>query len=88
MQFLKEHLSPGNYDWDSQLVYNGEPTRRLYNRHNGNQLLFVINHFAESTNTFDIKKGVVIQEMLAHQLPVEAKSELSVIKWLNKKISA
>lgn len=88
MQFLKEHLSPGNYEWDSQLIYNGDPTRRLYNRHNGNQLLFIINHFAESSNTFDTEKGVLIQDMLNHQLPVDAKSEISVIKWLHEKAIA
>ena len=54
MQFLKEHLTPGNYEWNDQISYNGKPSRRLYNRYNGNQLLFVINHIAESTATFDI----------------------------------
>ncbi|MEO5947397.1 MAG: hypothetical protein ABIP79_11325 [Chitinophagaceae bacterium] len=88
MQFLKEHLNPGNYEWDSQLIYIGEPTRRLYNRHNGNQLLFIINHFAETTNTFDTKKGVLIQDMLDHELPIDAKSEISVLKWLNEKAIA
>ena len=88
MRFLKEHLGPGNYEWDNQLIYNGDPSRRLYNRNNGNQLLFVINHFAESTQSFGIEKGVMIQEMLSRQLPVDAKSEISVIKWLNEKAIA
>ena len=88
MLFLKEHLSPGKYEWDSQLIFIGEPSRRLYNRHNGNQLLFIINHIAESKLTFDIAKGVLIQDLLYHELPVDAKSEISVIKWLNEKTKA
>ena len=88
MQFLKEHLGPGNYEWDDQLIYNGDPSRRLYNRYNGKQLLFLINHFAESIKTFDLAKGILIQELLTHQLPVDAKSEISVMKWLNEKAIA
>lgn len=88
MEFLKEHLSPGNYEWSNQLIYNGDPSRRLYNRNNGNQLLFVINQYAASTTTFDIEKGILIQDILTHQLPVEAKSEKSVIKWLNERVVA
>ena len=88
MQFLKEHLTPGNYEWNDQISYNGKPSRRLYTRYNGNQLLFVINHIAESTATFDIEKGVLIQNLLSLELPVDAKSEISVIKWLNEKVIA
>jgi hypothetical protein len=88
MQFLKEHLSPGNYEWSNELIYTGNPSRRLYNRVDGNQLLFVINQFAAESASFDIDKGIKIQKILMHDLPVEAKSELSVIKWLNEKIVA
>ena len=88
MHFLKEHLAPGNYEWSNTLIYTGDPSRRLYNRNNGNQLLFLINQFAASATAFDIKQGVQIQNMLMHQLPVEAKSEMSVLKWLNEKVVA
>ena len=88
MQFLKEHLSPGNYEWNNDLIYSGEPSRRLYNRNDGNQLLFIINQYAASETTFNIEKGLVIQDMLKYQLPVEAKSEKSVLQWLNEKIVA
>lgn len=88
MQFLKQHFGPGNYEWTDELIYTGDPSRRMYNRNNGNQLLFVINQYAASATTFDVEQGVHIQEMLRYQLPVEPKSELSVIKWLNEKVVA
>lgn len=88
MQFLKENLGPGNYEWNNELIYNGDPSRRLYNRNNGNQLIFIINQYAVSAPAFDIEKGVLIQNMLSHQLPAEPKSELPVIKWLNEKVVA
>lgn len=88
MQFLKEHLSPGNYEWNNDLIYNGDPSRRRYNRNNGNQLLFVINLYGALQTSFDINKGLMIQDLLKHQLPVDAKSEISVLHWLNEKIVA
>lgn len=88
MQFLKEHLSPGNYEWSNELIYNGAPSRRLYNRNDGNQLLFVINSYASLNTSFNTAQGVLIQSMLKNQLPVEAKSEKSVLQWLSDKVVA
>jgi hypothetical protein len=88
MHFLKEDLSPGNYEWNNDLIYNGEPSRRLYNRNDGNQLLFVINSYAAVNTSFDTKQGLQIQNLLKYQLPVDAKSEKSVLQWLKEKIVA
>ena len=86
MQILREHLAPGNYEWDNEMIYTGDPSRRLYNRNNGNQLLFVINSYAAPKTTFDLEQGLMIQYMLKNELPIEAKSEKTVIQWLNEKI--
>lgn len=88
MQFLKEHLSPGNYEWNNDMVYNGDVSRRLYNRNDGEQLLFIINKYAAEKESFDISEGLKIQDMLKYQLPVEAKSEKSVLQWLQEKVVA
>jgi hypothetical protein len=84
MEFLKEHLNTANYDWTDEVTFTGNPTRRLYNRHNGNQLLFIINHYAASTDVFTLSNAVEIENMLMNQLPVESKSEISVLKWLKE----
>lgn len=83
MQFLKEHLSPGNYEWSTDLVYNGDVSRRLFNRNNGDQVLFLINQYAAPKDKFNIEEGIQVQRMLKLELPVEAKSEKSVLQWLN-----
>jgi hypothetical protein len=47
MIFLKEHLS-GTYEWPSEnerILLDTVPSRRLFNRWNGYQTLFVINLF-------------------------------------------
>lgn len=88
MQFLKEHLSPGNYEWSTDLVYNGDVSRRLFNRNNGDQVLFLINHYAAPKDKFNIEEGIQVQKMLKLELPVEAKSEKSVLQWLNDTLVA
>ncbi len=86
MQYLREHLGPGLYEWNNKLKFNGNPSRRLYNRVDGNQLLFIINQFAATVSTFNINTVVTIQNMLMYELPLEAKSELSIMKWLNQRV--
>ena len=62
----------------------GDPTRRLFNRYNGNQLLFIMNHYAMETGGLSIDNGHQIESLLINQLPIEAKSEISVLKWLKE----
>jgi hypothetical protein len=84
MRFLKEHLHARNYSWIYPSIFTGNPSRRLFNRHNGNQLLFIINLYASLTEEFTINKGLKIEDKLMNQLPIEAKSEISVLKWLKE----
>ena len=83
MRFLKQHLSPYNYTWINEATFTGEASRRLFNRYNGNQLLFVINLYAAVTEGFTVNMGLKIEDRLMNQLPVDAKSEISVLHWLN-----
>jgi len=84
MRFLKEHLSAYNYSWMNESLFTGDPTRRLFNRYNGNQLLFIINLYASVTEEFTVNSGLKIEDMLMNQLPIDAKSEISVLKWLKQ----
>jgi hypothetical protein len=84
MNILKEHLSAYNYSWINEATFTGEATRRLFNRYNGNQLLFILNLYASLIDGFTVSMGSQIEDRLMNQLPVEAKSEISVLKWLNQ----
>ena len=84
MHFLKEHLSANNYSWINESTFTSDPSRRLFNRYNGNQLLFIINHYASLIEDFTLNMGRKIEERLMNQLPVDAKSEISVLNWLKK----
>jgi hypothetical protein len=83
---LKEHLSTYNYSWINESTFAGDPSRRLFNWYNGNQLLFIINLYASKAEEFTVNSGLRIEDMLMNQLPVDAKSEISVLKWLNQTI--
>lgn len=86
MTFLKEHLS-GMYDWTPELtmtVFDGKATRRIFNRWNGNQVLFIINVFLLNAGLTSIEEGRNAEKLLLEHLPLDTKSEISVVQWLNK----
>jgi len=84
MRLLKEHLSAYKYSWINEATFEGEASRRIFNRYNGNQLLFVLNLYASLIEGFTIKMGLKIEDRLMNQLPVETRSEISVLHWLNQ----
>jgi len=87
MIFLKEHLHNGNYNWALGLnhsVQNNEPDRRVFDRLNGYQVLFIINYFGQSLGKLTVTDGRRIEKLISTQLPGEIKSELSVFNWLRE----
>jgi hypothetical protein len=85
MQFLKEHLRIGHYNWENNSihsVYASDPDRRIFDRTNGNQVLFIINYFGKSLGRLTLRDGRRIEELISTQLPEYTKSELSVFNWL------
>ena len=85
MHFLKEHLSDGNnYNWTDEFIFDGTPSRRLFNPQNGNQLLFIINLYASQSDKFSEDHVQRIEDMLVNKLPEDIKSEISVLNWLKE----
>jgi hypothetical protein len=85
MLFIKEHLSSGNnYNWTDEFIFDGTPSRRLFDRQNGNQLLFIINLYASLNDKFSADQVQRIEEMLVNKLPEGVKSEISVLNWLKE----
>ena len=85
MRFIKEHLSAGNnYNWTDEFIFDGTPSRRLFDRQNGNQLLFIINLYALQNDKFSEDQVKRVEEMLVNKLPEDIKSEISVLNWLKE----
>ena len=85
MPFLKEDLAGQHYSWTNATdpsSFNGLPSRRLFDRYNGDQVLFIINSCGSLTEQFTAGEGRKIEELISSQLPMEAKSEISVFNWL------
>ena len=90
MKFLKEHLT-GFYDWKPEAeiaMYDGNATRRLFDRWNGNQVLFVINVFLSNTGNMSIERGKMAESLILERLPLDTMSEVSVLNWLQTEIVA
>jgi hypothetical protein len=84
MRFLKEHLSDYNYSWINEATFTGEASRRLFNRYNGNQLLFVLNLYASVIEGFTITMGLKIEDRLMNQLQLMLKVKCLFSIGLNK----
>ena len=89
MPFQKEDLANQQYHWDltGDQLFTGSPSRRPFNRFNGNQVLFLINFYGASSEKFSTAEGLRMEELISSQLPLEAKSEISVYNWLREALS-
>lgn len=88
MLFSKEHLS-GLYNWLPETgisVFDGEATRRLFNRYNGYQVLFIINLLLDRCGNFSIDQGRQIEKLIINKLPFNPSSELTVFNWLQQEM--
>lgn len=85
MTFLKQHLHDDNYNWTTELEESNVPSRKRFDRYNGNQLLHIINCFGEKIGKLSLSDGLRIEKLIKSELPLEAKSELSVFNWIQEK---
>lgn len=88
MSFSKEHLN-GVYNWSPEThlpVFDGQASRRLFDRSNGNQVLFLINLLLDNSGSFSIDDGKKIESLITNKLPFQQSSELTVFNWLQKEM--
>ncbi|MES2850291.1 MAG: hypothetical protein V4685_14630 [Bacteroidota bacterium] len=84
MLLSKENLS-GKYQWATDYknsLFTGSPSRRLFDRWNGFQVLFMINCIAALSENFSINKGREVEDLIINGLPLTIQSELTVFSWL------
>jgi hypothetical protein len=85
MAFLKEQLVNNHYWWKSSGVdksFIGEPSRRLFDRFNGDQVLYLINSLGRVIGSLTTGDGLALEELISKRLPIDMKSELSAYNWL------
>ncbi|MET0637642.1 MAG: hypothetical protein ABWZ25_16555 [Chitinophagaceae bacterium] len=90
MDFVREHLKGNHYTWNENINFSpfqGQPSRRLFNRFDGYQVLFLINSFASATGKTDEETVSRMESLIMHELPLDARSEISVLNWLKEAAS-
>jgi hypothetical protein len=88
MHFLKHDLIGTDYTWldeGKENIFTGQPTRRAFNRFNGDQVLFIINFYGSLSDQSSIKEGRSIESDLKNRLPIGMQSEISVFNWLRSR---
>jgi hypothetical protein len=86
MHFQKQDLAATHYHWkdETDFIYTGQPSRRSFDRFNGNQVLFLINFMGSIPENFTISEGRQIEEEIEKRLPIDLKSEVSVFNWIRE----
>lgn len=84
MHFQKQDLEWAHYKWteDEKNLFTGSPSRRTFDKCNGNQVLFLINFYGSLSDRFTLGEGKSIEKRIQDELPAEAKSEISVFNWI------
>lgn len=91
MPFAKQDLNFIHYRWaledePASILYQGEPSRRIFDPFNGNQVLFLINACDTAWGSLSLKEVRQLESKIAHQLPSDIKSERSVFNWIKQNI--
>jgi len=84
MSFEKQDLVGTHYSWteNDTSVFTGQPSRRIFDRSNGNQVLFLINFYGSQSDKFTPEEGKILEQRIQDEMPLEIKSEISVLHWL------
>ncbi|HEX2847654.1 MAG TPA: hypothetical protein VHN59_13990 [Chitinophagaceae bacterium] len=85
MIYQKNDMEGRFYKWitdPSRAIFAGRPSRRLFDRFNGDQVLFIINFYASFFERFTLEEARELERQIANNLPMEAKSEISVFNWI------
>ncbi|GAB3416196.1 hypothetical protein [Niabella aquatica] len=85
MHFQKQDLVGTHYTWNkTQPSFSGQPSRRSFDKNNGDQVLFLINYYASLAGLSSLSEGRMIEQTITRDLPDNAKSEVSAFHWIRR----
>jgi hypothetical protein len=85
MQYQKEDMIGEFYQWGNEqnpVSDDREPSRRAFDRYNGDHVLYIINYYVKQTNKFSKEYCQLLEKKISQDLPLELRSELSVFNWI------
>ncbi|GAB3416425.1 hypothetical protein [Niabella aquatica] len=86
MLFRKQDLEGTHYSWNENNIFDGQPSRRSFDKRNGDQVLFLINFYASLAGHMSLSEGRLIERAIIWELPDEAKSEVSAFNWIRRSV--
>jgi hypothetical protein len=77
------------YDWTAAAEHDnpkitGKPDSALFSRHEGYEVLYLINHFAETHGYKQKATGLKLEKLIRVDLPSGLHSRKHVLDWLSK----
>jgi hypothetical protein len=88
MRIERKHLLINDYVWnnDNKITLLSEgATRKRFDRFSGDCMLQIINLFDYYIGELTIAQAQRIECLIQKELPLEAKSEVTVLQWLKEK---
>jgi hypothetical protein len=84
MPFQRQDLIGTHYQQhdDNKQLFSGQPSRRVFDRFNSSQVLFIINSYASWFEKFTPDDVKAVENQIATRLPLGTSSEISVFNWL------
>jgi hypothetical protein len=84
----RQDLEGTEYNWveDEKHLFTGQPSRRSFDKLNGNQVLFLINFYGSLSGKFSIREGKDIEKRIQHDMPEDIKSEIAVFNWMRNMV--
>ena len=81
----------GVYTWppgQESSLFEGSPSRRTFDRYNGDQVFFIITLLLERLGNPSVEHGREIEMLIINKLPFDTCSEHTVFNWLEKEMMA
>lgn len=85
MEFTHYRWTEGD---DGVSIFTGEPSRRVFDPFNGNQVLFLINYCLSIVGRYSVVEARAIENRIAYKLPMNSRSERSGFNWLTGEVGS
>ncbi len=77
------------YEWSTREddpALRGEPDSSLFNRHQGWEVLYMINKIMAKKGYMTVSTGNKIERLIKEHLPSDVRSQERVIKWVEERV--
>ena len=86
--FGKSNMVYNDYSWtaygDDNPKITGSPDNILFNRHEGYEVLYLINEFMKFHQLTSKEDGQKIEKMIHDKLPSDTRARADVIEWIER----